>query len=1147
MKGFIIALGRSLRRPWTWTLLIALGLGGMIWSVGPLLAFAGHSPWASVTHRLATLCGLFLAWGLIMVLLQGWQNRRRRQRLATEEGQHDQLRAERIDDEAHELHSRARDARRSLLGAGLYRGRSQRWRRELPHYLLLGPEGAGKTSLLDFSGLEFPLNVERSRLTRNVSGTRYCDWYLAEQGVLLDTAGRYLTQGDAPVDGSAWLTLLQLLRRQRRTRPLNGILVTVPVESLASGNEVELETLARQVRARLHDVSRELRVEVPVYLVLTQADRLSGFSAFFDGLSREESAQVLGTTFREAQNGTDTATLRQEFEELLRRLNSQVIPRLHQERDGQRRGQILDFPHQLGRLGDGLILFVELAFSGNRYQRAAQLRGFYLTSTPALIQHLDAQTQGIGDQLGLPSTLLPQYRSGQARFIRQLFSRVIFPEAALAGLDQHEVRRLSWGQCGLYAAALAGLTLGAALWTTSFGGNHERLERLRELAQTGLQARSQLKTGADARATLPVLDNAYVGTQVFPAADATPLREHTGLYQGDAVRPATEAAYRQALDSYLLPRLKAQLEERIRGSLNDRERLIVHLRAYLMLQLPERRDARALRDWAAADWSQRYPGDALTQNSLDTHLARLLAQGFGSYPVDAQLVSQARQVLRSESLAAVVYRILRDQASGLPVYRLSQHLGPQALAFEGADYPIPGFYTRQGYTQTFSIQGLATIRELAADNWVLGDGDGITAMDLRRLQVELEQLYFRDYATLWSDALARLTLQPVGDANQGATLLAGLTSANSPLLQVLVEVRDNTRLAAVASDAAGAGEPLPDTARRSLQTRFENLHRLLDDQGAAVADLAPAMAALNDLQQQLASLAHASAPEQAAFELAKARMAGNRDALNSLRNASSRLPTPVNGWLGLLVDDSWNLILAGAYDYLNDRYQSELLASYRNGLDKRYPFKADSESDVALVDFREFFKAQGTADSFFDTYLKPFVIRGDGDAYRPRAIDGHSLPLSRELLAQMGRTQQIRRGFFAENPAEPGIVFKLEPYSLDSSLTRADLNIGKERLEYRHGPIVAATFRWPQNDALRTTLVLEDLGGRRVGLEQDGSAWSLFRLLDRLKLQQHSARDVMLVQADLDGRHAGYLLSSQRSPNPFDLATLRGFKLPEQL
>lgn len=460
MKGFIIALGRMLRRPWTWTLLVTLGLGGLVWTLGPLLAFAGHSPWASVTHRLATLCGLSLAWGLVMALLQSLQQRKQRQRLATEAGQHDQLRAERIDDEAHELESRARDAYRTLHGAGLYRGRSQRWRRELPHYLLLGPEGAGKTSLLDFSGLEFPLNTERSRLTRDVSGTRHCDWYFAEQGVLLDTAGRYLTQGDAPVDSSAWQTLLHLLRRQRRTHPLNGILIAIPVAQLASGNEVALETQARQVRARLNEVARELKVEVPVYLVLTQADHLPGFDAFFDGLSREENEQVLGTTFREAQNGTDPGVLRQEFEELLRRLNSQVIPRIHQERDGQRRGQILDFPHQLGRLGDGLALFVELAFAGNRYQRAAQLRGFYLTSTPALSQPLDAQTQGIGDQLGLPSSLLPQYRSGQPRFIRQLFSRVIFPEAALAGLDQRELRRLSWGQRGLYAAALAGLALG---------------------------------------------------------------------------------------------------------------------------------------------------------------------------------------------------------------------------------------------------------------------------------------------------------------------------------------------------------------------------------------------------------------------------------------------------------------------------------------------------------------------------------------------------------------------------------------------------------------------------------------------------------------------------------------------------------------
>ncbi|WP_163019745.1 ImcF-related family protein, partial [Pseudomonas viridiflava] len=104
---------------------------------------------------------------------------------------------------------------------------------------------------------------------------------------------------------------------------------------------------------------------------------------------------------------------------------------------------------------------------------------------------------------------------------------------------------------------------------------------------------------------------------------------------------------------------------------------------------------------------------------------------------------------RSESLATVVYRMLREQARNLPEYTLSQHLGPQGALFVGTDYTIPGFYTQQGYQQYFSVQGTKLVTDIRSDNWVLGEGAGLSTMDLRRLMVELEQLYFRDYANDW--------------------------------------------------------------------------------------------------------------------------------------------------------------------------------------------------------------------------------------------------------------------------------------------------------------------------------------------------------------------------------------------------------------
>ncbi|SDR93976.1 type VI secretion system membrane subunit TssM [Pseudomonas oryzae] len=1176
MKDFFARLGAFFRKTWVWSLCLLLVLALLIWFAGPLLAVAEHKFWASAGSRLLSIAALCLLWGLFLVF-SNWRATRRQKAEEEDEVAQERLRRDGlISEEQSILQQRFREALRTLKSSSLYGGHSDKWRSELPWYLLIGPQGSGKTSLLDFSGLDFPLNRdEAQRLTRDVTGTRHADWYFAEHAVLIDTAGRYLTQPDTTVDGRAWDTLLGLLRK-RRARPLNGVLVNIPVERLQDGNEPELETLARQVRQRLQEIHRRLGVEVPVYLVLSKADQVLGFDEFFDQLSREESDQVLGASFRREQDGTDAGVVRQEFEELLRRLNSQVIQRMHQERDTQRRGRILDFPHQLGQIGERLCLFVELAFAGNRYQRASQLRGFYLTSAPQLEAQLDPLTAGIGRNLGLRGSSLPTLRSGRARFIHHLLSRVIFPEADLATLDQQEVRRIDWGQRALYAGAFACLALFGLVWAGSFSANHGRLEQLREIAA---EASRTSRSADDVRQMLGILDSRHAATRVFPASADAAWRERAGLYQGEAVDPLLQAAYRRSLENLLLPRVANQLEAQIRANLGDRERLLGSLRAYLMLGIEERRDGAYLKDWLAADWSQRHAGDAALQAGLNGHFARLLEGTFSPWTPNARLVSQAREVLRRESLASVVYRMLQEQARSLPDYRLEQKLGAQGVLLGGTDYPIPGFYTQRGYQQYFIAQGSSLVRDILRDNWVLGEGESLSANDLGRLMVEMEQLYFRDYASHWSEALNLLSLDQIADTRQGAEQLAGLTAASSPLLALLVEVRDNTRFAGLASAAdeaadaaealadkggksakaaqlaaaaaqkteAAVAQDLPDTARRALERRFAPLHQLLDDNGGPAPGLTAAFQAMDALQLQLAGLSHASAPDQAAFELAKARMGGQRDAFNQLRTSASRLPRPLGEWLTLLAEDSWLLVLDGAYDHLNQRYQHELYTFYQGSLRQRYPFSADSQSDVALADFREFFKAQGVADRFFERYLKPFVTGSAGE-YQLRRVDGHGLPVSGEILAQMNLAQNIRRSFFAEDPAEPQVRFKLEPYSLDSSLGRADFRFGDQQLEYRHGPIVPTAFHWPaEADGGQTSLVLEELGGRKVGIRQDGGPWSLFRLLDRMQVDYHRGRDVLMVKASIDGLQTSYLLHSQRAPNPFDLARLRDFQLPAAL
>ncbi|PRW93243.1 hypothetical protein C7A07_27885, partial [Pseudomonas fragi] len=78
--------------------------------------------------------------------------------------------------------------------------------------------------------------------------TSWCEWYFAEEAVLVEAAGRYLSQPDPSVDEAGWSTLLDTLKRRRRSRPLNGVVVTLSVDTLSSSNEHDLERHARHVR-----------------------------------------------------------------------------------------------------------------------------------------------------------------------------------------------------------------------------------------------------------------------------------------------------------------------------------------------------------------------------------------------------------------------------------------------------------------------------------------------------------------------------------------------------------------------------------------------------------------------------------------------------------------------------------------------------------------------------------------------------------------------------------------------------------------------------------------------------------------------------------------------------------------------------------
>ena len=310
---------------------------------------------------------------------------------------------------------------------------------EMPWYVMIGAPGSGKTTALLNSGLRFPLYTKDSSASvAGVGGTRNCDWWFADEAVLLDTAGRYTTRAsDRKADAAAWHGFLALLKKFRPQRPLNGALVTVSVLDLMLWTKRERTKFAAHVRMRLSEMYAALNQRFPIYVLVTKLDLLAGFTEFFGDYDQAARMQVWGTTF---DHDIDPALIEQpyakDFAALEERLGAEMLARLHEEPDLQRRAAIYRFPQQFHPVGALVGEFLAQSFGTQVNHRPLQLRGVYYTSGTQEGNPIDRVLATMARTFKLErnaATLMSG--TGKSYFVTRLLREIVFPEYGLAAAE----------------------------------------------------------------------------------------------------------------------------------------------------------------------------------------------------------------------------------------------------------------------------------------------------------------------------------------------------------------------------------------------------------------------------------------------------------------------------------------------------------------------------------------------------------------------------------------------------------------------------------------------------------------------------------------------------------------------------------------
>ena len=1159
---------------WTFAVLGLVLLLAVIWLLGPYFAFGSARPMESVTGRVIATLILLLVWVAAM-LWRTWRETRGSRKLVAEVTQQadapmvgearptdsadvSQLR-QRFDDAV----TRLKKDRRG--GGNLYR---------LPWYVIIGPPGSGKTTALVNSGLRFPMEQEVGRRAiKGVGGTRNCDWWFTDEAVLLDTAGRYTTQdSDRIADGEGWSQFLQLLKRHRRRRPINGVLVAYSASDLLTRSPAEFDADLMAMRQRAAELNRGLGIDLPVYLLVTKIDLIAGFREYFDDLDPAGRRQVWGTTFAidDSRSGRALRTLPAEFDALVERLNAGINQRLRDERDPRRRSLLYGFPQQFAALKTRLLELVDGAFRGSEQDRRLFLRGVYLTSGTQEGTPIDRLLGSLGRAAGLGTdgrAAAPE--AGRAYFIEQLLRDVVLQEAGLAGTD----RRAELQKAALQLAAYAGLALlavlGVVALAVSFGKNRAYIKDVGEavdaLADTPPEARP-----APLPQQLPRLTALkHIVEVASHDGRAAPWSMRSGLYEGRAVGKAARDAYARELNATLVPDLAKAFGARIDALAGEPDKLYEYLKGYLMLAEPKRLVPEQMAVLSAIEWENQYPDQPQVRSELVGHLEALLTdESLRPVAIDASLVTRARNALSVATPAALAYSRLKLAYTGPdhPPLRLDQQVQGLDTVFRrpsGRSFadPVPALYTRDVFNEVSGKGGREITAALKEDSWVFGDGAMPITID-DQLTRDVVALYERDYITTWDAVLADLEVKPLGSAQDAAKSLGILGSGSSPLKVLLTIVAKETNLTPAEDPSAAASLAEKALAKASSSP----LSKLLKGTGAAAAPAAPVVKpgeavtahfaelqllvtgppgqapidrTLGLLAQMSTQLGAMSDSVGGAAALQEVKSGGGGGAARAIEIEAAQLPPSVAGILGPLAGSSQALVRTQASGELAQLYKGEVVAECNAIVAGRYPFAKGAAGDVPVADFARLFGYGGVYDTFFKTNLAQ-LIDTTRSPWRWRQAGDGSMGLPASIPVQFEAVDRVRQQYFRQGAADPEVRFTLMPESLDADVQRFVLEAGGQSFEYAHGPQARWALKWPSDAAQMVVATFDTGAGPGSSVVFDGP-WAMFRMLDAASLTPASEvrHRVSLVSG---GHSAQLMLEASSIRNPFNTPAVARFR-----
>lgn len=1100
---------------------IAIILCLVVWWIGPLVSIGTYRPFASVWVR-GIIIALLLAWALWPVVAICIGKIFYRIKAPKPEVQRLHQRDA--------ISARFYDAIRTLKHVGLSKQKSsgqrflywfrRRYLSEKPWFLVIGPQGSGKTSLISESGKLFTLSQQYGfAQTADVGNTRDCNWWLTDDAVFIDTAGEWVqVEGQSENANKAQKLLFTLIRRYRRQPAIDGLVLCLDAAWLIEASLTDRKQLADTLRVRILEAASWFKSDICVYLAMNNIDSLPGGATFLavidDELLRKGFSISVVQDPRGAVDLLQSENAYVAFGESVSRYVQEI---LHISPLPGVRQELLFFTESVGALRKPLFSLIEQIFPHSPVGYAGQLRQLWLGSTQSL--YLQQPLEGATGLEALEGKAVGSLYS-------PLLDSAILERGVLHSrrlpLRERTFRVVKFAVVFIILGILANVLFLRYLWETEYiayiTARFEETKRIvREIPETNFVSDDLISAYEQL---------GYMSAQLSPAENplVNPYVEHRFINQ------VTEQTYHRHLFKFFWPALMRYITAELGKDITSNDADVYStLKVYLMMGKPPHRSAQELESWFMMRWQSFAPqGYSEADKKLfSLHLREIFKESISKQAPTEKLNAELVRLARVKAMAIPVHvRVLRGlqakvesakiedvtlaNAAGANVSLLLRRKSQSTVTDTG----VPGFYTQASYHDVFLPKLEGAVKSMIfEESWVLRDDENTEGIlssltSQQKLQDETYKLYFLEYADHWERFLKDIRVRPVSGLDDAALLARQFSDPSSPLANLLRFTTKQTGLTGsdrkdvsgwfekkradintaqrdLVGEISGERTRYRVTPEKSLEQRFDAVRRLgqqLNNANGSNAD--PLARSFEEIYNQLSTLA---------ISLRAGEVMPQNSALNRLLISAARQPEPVRSIMQDLLDIGNNQSVTQSRNNLNNSAAAFASDVCRNVVAGKYPFSRKAREEVGVGDFARMFGPNGTIKQYVNENLASYVDVSSG---RWRVKPGSQELLGGGTLRAFENASHISDTFFSDNRESMAFSMYLRPVSLSPNIMEAVLDIDGQVIRYSHGSSQPVNISWPgKNGGAYVRLSFKDMNGRMETVSFNGP-WALFRLYD---------------------------------------------------